>query len=269
MLQSKTLKINRCACTFQTSLKLKRKGDLRGFSSNIKCSAESPTYRGQFGNWKVDSNDLLEVYSYRLGLSATALTFATTTAANIFSLPSLSSPHSTIILAALGTTGLLISLIQIHIYVTPLKRFLQFLWLAGSLGGAYLFFSQAQPADVSLVTLVAQQPSTVWLIGPLFASLTGVCFKEGVCYGKWEAFLLTAIIPIWLLGHLSTFIPQQGEQGVAVVVALLLLLFAGRKYTQPVKDDIGDKSVFEFYKLSEDEQQRKLKELGLANYHDE
>lgn len=262
MIQLRTLRINRCACTFQNSLQLKRK---RGFSANIKCSPESPTYRGQFGNWQIDSNDRLEVYSYRLGLSATALTFATATAANVFSLPTLASPHSTIILAALGTTGLLISLIQIHIYVTPLKRFLQLLWLTGVFGGAYLFFSQAQPTDTSLVTLVSQQPSSVWLIGPLFASLTGVCFKEGVCYGKGEAFLLTAIIPIWLLGQLSTFIPQQGEQGLAVLVAFLLLLFAGRKYTQPVKDDIGDKSVFEFFKLSDDEQQRKLKELGLAN----
>lgn len=120
-----------------------------------------------------------------------------------------------------------------------------------------------------MVDLVAQQPSTVWLIGPLFASLTGVCFKEGICYGKAEAFLLTAIIPIWLLGHLTTLLPQQGEEGLAVVVALLLLVFAGRKYTQPVKDDIGDKSVFEFYKLSEDEQQRKLKELGLADNDDD
>ena len=33
----------------------------------------------------------------------------------------------------------------------------------------------------------------------------------------------------------------------------LIAMFAARKYTQEVKDDIGDKSVFIFNSLSEDE----------------
>jgi hypothetical protein len=40
-------------------------------------------------------------------------------------------------------------------------------------------------------------------------------------------------------------------------------VFAGRKYTQPIKDDIGDKSVFEFYKLSPQEQEQKLQEVAV------
>ena len=36
------------------------------------------------------------------------------------------------------------------------------------------------------------------------------------------------------------------------------MVFAARKFTQPIKDDIGDKSVFEFQKLSKDEQEAKL-----------
>ena len=30
---------------------------------------------------------------------------------------------------------------------------------------------------------VASNPGAVWLVGPLFAALTGVAFKEGMCYG--------------------------------------------------------------------------------------
>ncbi len=41
----------------------------------------------------------------------------------------------------------------------------------------------------------------------------------------------------------------------------LVLVFAARKYTQPVKDDIGDKSVFQFQALPEDEQERRLSAL--------
>ena len=47
-----------------------------------------------------------------------------------------------------------------------------------------------------------------------------------------------------LLGHLTTLLPESGEQGLAVVAATLLTVFAARKYTQPVRDDIGDGSVF-------------------------
>jgi len=35
-------------------------------------------------------------------------------------------------------------------------------------------------------------------------------------------------------------------------------VFALRKWTQPIPDDIGDKSVFEFYKKPEAEQRRIL-----------
>ncbi|KAL6134703.1 hypothetical protein ACLB2K_066931 [Fragaria x ananassa] len=41
----------------------------------------------------------------------------------------------------------------------------------------------------------------------------------------------------------------------------LFVLFAGRKFTQPIKDDIGDKSVFIFQSLPEDEKKALVKKL--------
>lgn len=45
-------------------------------------------------------------------------------------------------------------------------------------------------------------------------------------------------------GHLTGLVPADAERALLVVFTALALVFAGRKYTQAVKDDIGDKSVF-------------------------
>lgn len=78
---------------------------------------------------------------------------------------------------------------------------------------------------------------------------------QGFCYGKFEAFLLSLVLPVFLLGHLSGLLPETAERGFAVLASALLTVFAARKYTQPVKDDIGDGSVFNFMKLSPEEQE--------------
>ena len=108
-------------------------------------------------------------------------------------------------------------------------------------------------------------PWAIWLVGPLFASLTGLAFKEGACYGKFEAGFLFFAVPALLLGHLGF---SHGEVSTLERVALgantaAYVVFAARKYTQAVKDDLGDKSVFEFQALSEREQARRLRELGM------
>lgn len=58
---------------------------------------------------------------------------------------------------------------------------------------------------------------------------------QGFCYGKFEAFALTLVLPTLLLGHLFGGLPPAAEQGLAATAAGLLALFAARKYTQPVK----------------------------------
>lgn len=66
----------------------------------------------------------------------------------------------------------------------------------------------------------------------LFSAVTGLTFKEGVCYGKPESALLFAAFPILLLGHLTALMPADAEAGCAVGIAALFALFAARKYTQ-------------------------------------
>ncbi len=52
------------------------------------------------------------------------------------------------------------------------------------------------------------------------------------------------VTPALLLGHLSGVLSGDAERALLGVFTALALVFAGRKYTQAVKDDIGDKSVF-------------------------
>ncbi len=130
--------------------------------------------------------------------------------------------------------------LQVRLAEGMLSIALQVFWGLGVAGGVYLMATH----DTSLPTFVLEHPWGVWLVGPLFAALTGVGFKEGLCYGKFEAFALALTLPILLLGHLTPLMPESTEQGLAVVNAALLALFAARKYTQPLKDDIGDGSVF-------------------------
>jgi hypothetical protein len=56
--------------------------------------------------------------------------------------------------------------------------------------------------------------------------------------------------------------PLAAQDGLLLLACATLAVFAGRKYTQPIKDDIGDKSVFEFYKLSPAEQAQLVARRG-------
>lgn len=79
----------------------------------------------------------------------------------------------------LGAGGLGLSLVLIHIYITELKRTLQAFWALGVVGSLATYAALAQPAGENLVQYVIENPTAVWFVGPLFAALTGLVFKEG------------------------------------------------------------------------------------------
>jgi len=211
-----------------------------------------------FGEWSVDAADEAEVARYRAGLTIAA------SAAAIGSLLGLvGGTDGTLgriedLVAFVGAAGLGVSLYEIHIYVSPLKKFVQGLWAVGVLSAIIL---AATHGDAPVVHQVVTNPVTVWGVGPLFAAITGVAFKEGMCYGKAEAAALFFVTPTLLLGHLSGSMPEGVQQALLVVFVAIFGVFAARKFTQAVKDDIGDKSVFEFQKLSEEEQEKKMQAL--------
>ncbi|BBN10652.1 hypothetical protein MPTK1_5g05330 [Marchantia polymorpha subsp. ruderalis] len=245
--------------------------NLSGGSGVVRCAMNddvaSPSaatvYQGIYGPWSVDSADIREVILYRSGLVTSAAAFVTV--ASTAFLPDGNPVKSAVQavydpLYALGAGGLGLSLFLIHIYVTPIKRTLQLLWAVGVLGSVAMAVNFAAPADQGLVQFVVDHPAGIWAVGPLFAALTGLAFKEGLCYGKFEAAALFFVIPGLLLGHLSGAMDDKVKLGLLAAWIGLFTVFAARKFTQPIKDDIGDKSVFIFQALPEAEKERIIQE---------
>ncbi|CAN6888372.1 unnamed protein product [Brassica oleracea var. botrytis] len=231
-------------------------------------SVDGTVYKGVYGPWSVEQSDVKEVILYRSGLVTAAASFVAASSAAF--LPENSWLSEIIkqnqdLLYLVGAGGLGLSLFLIHIYVTEIKRTLQALWALGVVGSLAAYAALARPASDSLVQYVVDHPTAVWFVGPLFASLTGLVFKEGLCYGKLEAGLLTFIIPSVLLGHLSGLMNDEAKLVLLGTWMALFVVFAGRKFTQPIKDDIGDKSVFMFMALPEDEKKAVVAKLEQDN----
>ncbi|KAL8519932.1 hypothetical protein ACS0TY_010751 [Phlomoides rotata] len=250
--------------------------NLRRSCRSVKCQAvgEPPesaaVYRGVYGPWKVESSDVSEVVLYRSGLVTAASSFVIASSAAY-----LSNSDSELfdlirrnldLFYGVGACGLGLSLYLIHIYVSEIKRTLQALWAIGAVGSLGAYAALAQPAGKTLVEYVVENPTAVWFVGPLFAALTGLVFKEGLCYGKLEAGILTFIIPSLLLGHLTGLMDESTKLALLGVWMALFVVFAGRKFSQPIKDDIGDKSVFIFNALPEGEKAALIRRLEEEKY---
>ncbi len=197
-------------------------------------------YEGVYGEWTVREQDVVEVWSYRACLSVVAL--------STVALSTRLGGDTDEVFCVLGIGALGVALQLIHIYVTPLKRMLQVFWGLGALGYAYLHFADGAAADASTLDVILAEPWTTWLIGPIGAAITGVTFKEGMCYGKRECYVLTFAVPALFLVHLFGVDQAAPWVGWALDIAVCALgaVFAGRKYTQRLEDDIGDGSVFAF-----------------------
>ena len=132
---------------------------------------------------------MLQVILYRSGLVTAAASFVVAASASFLPENSLLSNvvnENLNSLYALGAGGLGLSLYLIHIYVTEIKRTLQALWALGVVGSLATYTSLAQPTGQNLIQYVVANPMAVWFVGPLFAALTGLVFKEGnslkICY---------------------------------------------------------------------------------------
>tara|TARA_Y100001968_G_C18993522_1_gene542541 strand:- start:116 stop:484 length:369 start_codon:yes stop_codon:yes gene_type:complete len=105
----------------------------------------------------------------------------------------------------------------------------------------------------NLIFGLKENPKLVFLVGPLFVSLTGVGFKEFFCFRRIEAIGITVFIPIAFVGHLTELVNENFIFALLTLSSLLLLILGIRKFKLPAEADVGDKSVFDFL-----ENQRKL-----------
>lgn len=211
---------------------------------NAHTTAErsEPVYQGQFGEFTITPHDRREVVIYRTGLVIATLCFVIGAVLVLWQgnhplVQSLLTPLYTGFVVGLG-----VSLLTIHIYMAVLHRALQVFWLIGAIAAVIVAHADPQPFALT----VYHQPLTLLGIGFTFAALTGIFFKEAFCFNRLETKLLTPLVPLLLLGHLTGLLPVGVERGLLAAWAGLFAVFALRKAVQPIPPDIGDKSVFAY-----------------------
>ena len=145
-----------------------------------------PVFEGVYGTYTIDATDRREVLGYRLALTAAALGQAGLLLQWRQLGPELVWPWMVLMAVGLG-----LALRWIHIYLVPLHRTLQLFWLLGCAGALVL---AARSGPGAMVAAVASQPLWILAIGPFFAALAGVGFKEFFCFRRPEAIGVTLLL---------------------------------------------------------------------------
>ena len=198
----------------------------------------NPVFEGVYGPFSITGQDRREVLGYRLGLLTAAIAQAALLAQWHWVGPDTLWPWLLPMAAGLG-----LALRWIHIYLRPLHRALQLFWLAGCVGFAALAWASGPGA---MATSLAANGRWIWAIGPFFAALAGIGFKEFFCFRRPEAIGVTLLLPLALLGHLSGLLDASACGSLLAIEAALLVVLTLRKFPMEAAADVGDKSVFAY-----------------------
>ncbi len=176
---------------------------------NARQDQAEPSFEGMYGPYCITLQDQREVQLYRICLLICGLSFSAGLGQWILVGPQLAPLWLLPLAASLG-----LALRWIHIYLRPLHQALQLFWAAGCLGWLLLAI-QAGPADI----LNALESQRLWIlaIGPLFAALAGIGFKEFFCFQRPEAIGLTLLLPLALLGYWSGLIAGTVSIGMMAI----------------------------------------------------
>ena len=207
-------------------------------SSSAAAPPADPVFEGAYGPYTITAHDRREVLGYRLALTAVAVAQGALLAQWRLLGPGALWPWLLVMAAGLG-----LALRWIHIYLRPLHQLLQLFWLAGCLGGLALAL---RVGAANLLPALAQQPVWILAIGPFFAALAGVGFKEFFCFRRPEAIGVTLLLPVALLGRLVGVLGADTTLALLAVQAALLVVLCLRKFPLPAAADVGDKSVFDW-----------------------
>tara|TARA_Y100001968_G_scaffold332269_1_gene389755 strand:+ start:1935 stop:2603 length:669 start_codon:yes stop_codon:yes gene_type:complete len=195
-------------------------------------------YEGIYGAYKISKSDISEVYLYRFGLLLCALSLNFGLIQWIFIGPDWSALWFAPIGIFLG-----IAIRWIHIYLRPLHNFLYILWAIGCFGIIFLFINHGAK---ELLSIFSANPINIFAVGPFFAAITGIGFKEFFCFRRIEAIGLTLFIPASLVLYMLRIISSNFAMALLLLSSIFMLILSIRKLTVNPVDDIGDKSVFNF-----------------------
>ncbi|WP_269622296.1 DUF2301 domain-containing membrane protein [Prochlorococcus marinus] len=203
-------------------------------------------YEGIYGKYKITSQDQKEVQLYRISLFICGISFISGLINWL-----LIGPNYVWIWLLILSISLGFALKWIHIYISFLHKTLQALSALGLIGLSILLLTE-NPSE--LLPNISSNPLLSLLIGPTFAALTGLGFKEFFCFRRPEAIGLTLLLPLSILSHLFNFFSNEIIMFLLISSAMLLTILAIRKFGMDAASDIGDKSVFEFLKRTKAEE---------------
>jgi uncharacterized integral membrane protein len=207
-------------------------------TSESPSYAPDPVFEGMFGSYTIDERDRREVLGYRLALTAVAVgQLGLLWQWRQFG-PALLWPWLLLMAAGLG-----LALQWIHIYLRPLHLALKLFWLLGCAGGLLLAWRLGPAA---MLPALDAQPLWILAIGPFFAALCGIGFKEFFCFRRPEAIGVTLLLPLALLGRLSGLLDAGFTLNLLALESALLLVLCLRKFPMEAAADVGDKSVFTY-----------------------
>jgi uncharacterized integral membrane protein len=207
-------------------------------NSTARADQSEPSFEGVYGPYCITLQDQHEVQLYRICLLICGLSLTAGLGQWTLVGPQLVPLWLLPLAVSLG-----LALRWIHIYLRPLHQARQLFWVAGCIGWLVLAI-QAGPSDI-FNTLESQRLWTL-AIGPLFAALAGIGFKEFFCFRRPEAIGLTLLLPVALLGHLSGLIAGPAAISMMAISSALLVILALRKFGMEAAADVGDKSVFAY-----------------------
>lgn len=212
-------------------------------SARANTVVEGP-FDGRYGQWNLTQEDVDGVKVYRTALGVCSAAVFAATAISVSGLMDVSPRlYDALFLVEAAAFG--VALQTIHIYMKPMHNTLKALWGAGVAGAVALGISPLLSTG-GLVTEVYAHPALLLAVGWQFVSLTGLFFKEAICFGRTEAIALTALLPILTGGHFLGVFPAGVEAGLALAFSSTFVFFAARKlFLQPALDDLGDKSIFD------------------------
>ncbi len=199
---------------------------------------EGPLLEGVYGTYTITNTDRIEVQRYRLAVLFCGIAFL----AGILHWLFIGPTWAWLWLISM-TVSLGLALQWIHIYLRALHQTLQAFWAVGTIG---LLILSLNLGPENILSNLVDEPIWTIAIGPLFAALTGLGFKEFFCFRRPEAIGLTLLVPIALLGHLMGILNGTTVLAFLSLSATLLLVLALRKFGMDAGADVGDKSVFEY-----------------------
>lgn len=128
----------------------------------------------------------------------------------------------------------------IHLYESRFHRALKRLYYV-SLVCLAVFFLLGGGSPLDALTAM---PYALLLLVPLSGCLGFIAAKEAFCFGLVEGYVLSVLMPAYIVGVSLPFFNPDGARFGLYLIALLLVIFTLRKVFMPLHYDIGDKSAY-------------------------